>query len=72
VGIAPAAEDLPSELPEGSKRIILGDRDQVINGEAVRTYAETMGIELVVTPGDHFFHGRGKKIGELVGEGLEA
>ena len=71
-GIAPAAEDLPSELPEGSKRIILGDRDQVINGEAVRSYAETMGIELVVTPGDHFFHGRGKKIGELVGEGLEA
>jgi len=72
VGIAPAAEDLPSELPEGSKRIILGDRDQVINGEAVRTYAETMGIELVVTPGDHFFHGRGKKIGDFVGEGLEA
>ncbi len=72
VGIAPAAEDLPSELPEGSKRIILGDRDQVIDGEAVRTYAETMGIDLVVTPGDHFFHGRGKKIGDFVGEGLEA
>ncbi len=72
VGIAPAAEMLPSVLPDGSKRIILGDRDQVIDGEAVRAYAETMGIDLVVTPGDHFFHGRGKKIGDFVGQGLEA
>ena len=72
VGIAPAAEDLPSELPEGSKRIILGDRDQVIDGKAVRSYAGKMGIDLVVTPGDHFFHGRGKKIGDFVGDGLEA
>ncbi len=71
VGIAPAAETLPPELPEGSKRIILGDRDQVIDGEAVQTYAEKMGIELVMTPGDHFFHGRGKKIGDIVGQGLE-
>ena len=71
VGIAPAAEKLPSELPGGPKRIILGNRDQVIDGAAVQTYAETKGIDLVVTPGDHFFHGRGKKIGDLVGQGLE-
>ena len=71
VGIAPAAEKLPSELPGGPKRIILGNRDQVIDGAAAQTYAETKGIDLVVTPGDHFFHGRGKKIGDLVGQGLE-
>ncbi len=71
VGIAPASEKLPSDLPGGPKRIILGNRDQVIDGAAVQTYAETKGIDLVVTPGDHFFHGRGKKIGDLVGQGLE-
>lgn len=71
VGIAPAAEKLPSDLPGGPKRIILGNRDQVIDGAAVQTYAETKGIDLVVTPGDHFFHGRGQKIGDLVGQGLE-
>jgi hypothetical protein len=25
----------------------------------------------VLTPGDHFFHGRGKRIGDLVGQALE-
>jgi len=71
VGIAPAAEKLPSDLPSGPKRIILGNRDQVVDGAAVQTYAETNGIDLVLTSGDHFFHGRGKKIGDLVGQGLE-
>jgi len=71
VGIAPAAETMPPELPEGSKRINLGDRDQVIDGAAVQTYAEKMGFELVMTPGYHFFHVRGKKIGDIVGQGLE-
>jgi uncharacterized protein len=71
VGIAPAAEKLPSDLPAGPKRIILGNRDQVIDGVAVQTYAGEMGIDLMLTPGDHFFHGRGKKIGDLVGQGLE-
>ncbi len=71
VGIAPAAEKLPSDLPSGPKRIILGNRDQVIDGAALQTYAETNGIDLVLTSGDHFFHGRGKKIGDLVGQGLE-
>ncbi len=71
VGIAPAVEKLPSDLPSGPKRIILGNRDQVIDGAALQTYAETNGIDLVLTSGDHFFHGRGKKIGDLVGQGLE-
>lgn len=71
VGIAPAATLLPDSLPSGPKRIILGNRDQVIDGEAVHAYAVTHGIDLLVTPGDHFFHGRGKKIGDLVGQGLE-
>lgn len=71
VGIAPAPERLPAELPPGPKRIILGTREQVIDGEGLRIYAIEKGIDLVLTPGDHFFHGRGEKIGDLVGQGLE-
>lgn len=71
VGIAPPAESLPADLPGGPKRIVLGTRDQVIDGEALQGYAADKGIDLVLTPGDHFFHGRGNKIGDLVGQGLE-
>jgi hypothetical protein len=71
VGIAPAPERLPAELPTGPKRIILGTREQVIDAEGLRMYAIEKGIDLVLTPGDHFFHGRGNKIGDLVGQGLE-
>ncbi len=43
----------------------------MIDGEALPAYAADQGIDLVLTPGDHFFHGRGNKIGDLVGQGLE-
>jgi alpha/beta superfamily hydrolase len=71
VGIAPATRELPDELPAGPKRIILGTREQVVNADAIVSYAKAQGIDLVLTPGDHFFHGRGKRIGDLVGQGLE-
>lgn len=71
VGIAPPGDALPEEIPDGHRRIVLGTRDQVVDRTAVQAYAVAMGIDLVLTPGDHFFHGRGKKIGDLVGEGLE-
>ena len=53
------------------KRIILGTREQVIDPEALIEYCLKRGIDLIQTPGDHFFHGRGKRIGDLVGQGLE-
>lgn len=71
VGIAPAAQYLPEELPDGPKRIILGTREQVVDGEALTAYAVRHSIDLVLTPGDHFFHGRGTRIGDLVGQALE-
>lgn len=71
VGIAPPHESLPDELPGGPMRIVLGTRDQVVDGEALQVYAIDKGIDLVLTPGDHFFHGRGKRVGDLVGQGLE-
>lgn len=71
VGIAPPPDELPEELPPGPKRLIVGSRDQVIDGVALREYAIGHGIDLVITPGDHFFHGRGERIGDLVGQGLE-
>lgn len=70
-GVAPPPESLPADLPGGPKRMILGTRDQVIDGEALVAYARHQAIDLVLTPGDHFFHGRGKRIGDLVGQGLE-
>jgi len=70
-GIAPSARSLPDSLPPGPKRIVIGTRDQVVDVDLVREYAEANQIDLVLTPGDHFFHGRGKKIGDLVAQGLE-
>lgn len=72
VGIAPPPAPLPTDPSAGPKRVILGNRDQVIDSAALRSYAIEHGIDLLITPGDHFFHGRGKKIGDLVGQGLEA
>jgi uncharacterized protein len=71
VGVAPQPVGLPEQLPPGPKRIILGTRDQVIDGEELRRYAVEKGIDLVLTPGDHFFHGRGERIGALVAQGME-
>lgn len=71
VGIAPAPDRLPDALPPGPKRIILGTREQVIDAVTLQAYAIDKGIDLVLTPGDHFFHGRGDKIGELVAQGLD-
>lgn len=71
VGIAPGTESLPEVLPSGPKRIILGTREQVIDSQALIGYARDNAIDLVLTPGDHFFHGRGRRIGDLVGQGLE-
>jgi uncharacterized protein len=70
-GIAPSPQDLPGDLPPGPKRIVIGTRDQVVDIEVIRAYAERFSIDLVLTPGDHFFHGRGKKIGDLVAQGFE-
>jgi alpha/beta superfamily hydrolase len=71
-GIAPWWSTVPeSELPSGPKRIVLGTSDQVIDHDVIRHYAETHSIDLVLTPGDHFFHGRGRKIGNLVAQGFE-
>jgi len=71
VGIAPASLRLPDELPSGPKRFIIGTREQVVDPDELIAYAEAQAIDVVLTPGDHFFHGRGKRIGDLVGQGLE-
>jgi uncharacterized protein len=71
VGIAPPTNFLSGEVPTGPKRIILGSREQVVDSDALKSFAIDNGIDLVITPGDHFFHGRGKRIGVLVAEGLQ-
>lgn len=69
-GIAPAVEYLPDTLPTGPKRIVLGTRDHLIDTRTVIEYATANSIDLVLTPGDHFFHGRGRRIGDLVAQGF--
>jgi uncharacterized protein len=71
-GIAPPVTLINGTPPKGTRRIILGSREQVIDSDALMAFAIDNGIDLLITPGDHFFHGRGKRIGDLVGEGLEA
>lgn len=70
VGIAPPSEYLPDMLPTGPKRIVMGTRDQLIDSQAVAEYAATHSVDVVLTPGGHFFHGRGKRIGYLVAQGF--
>jgi hypothetical protein len=72
VGIAPPPQFFTGEVPNGPKRIILGSREQVIDADDLKRFSIDNGIDLVITPGDHFFHGRGKRIGVLVAEGLES
>jgi alpha/beta superfamily hydrolase len=69
-GIAPPPDLLPDELPRGPMRIILGRREQDIASDQLLDYATRHAIDLVLTAGDHFFHGRGKKIGDLVAQAL--
>jgi alpha/beta superfamily hydrolase len=69
-GIAPPPENLPDSLPPGPKRIIVGTREQVIDADALLAYAARHSIDVVLTPGDHFFHGRGTKIADLMAQGL--
>ena len=71
VGIAPAAQHMPENLPDGAKRIIVGTRDQLIDTQVVIEYAAEHSIDVILTSGDHFFHGRGERIGNLVSEGFE-
>lgn len=70
-GIAPARQLLPDVIPDGPKLFILGNRDQLVDNSAVEAYAAKRGVEVITTEGDHFFHGRGKAIGDLVGQALE-
>lgn len=72
VGIAPPPDRLRGKPRAGPKRVILGSREQVIDSQALKVFCIENGIDLIITPGDHFFHGRGRRIGDLVAEGLEA
>lgn len=75
VGIAPPISsdrtpDLPTEAT-GRMTFILGDRDQFTTPEALGTYTESLGADLVVLPGsDHFFYFREERVAEHLLSGL--
>ncbi len=71
VGIAPPPRlcPPPSRLPKGPKLIVLGDREQVIDAEALRSYAIQIGARLeIVTGSDHFFVFRHRQVGDIVAD----
>ena len=76
VGIAPPvrSERTPSLPPKetlasaGILAFILGERDQFTSVEELDAYATSVGGSLTVLSSDHFFHGKGSQVGELVGE----
>ena len=57
--------------PQGQSGSWWGHAIRWWTSKEIRAYAERLTIDLVLTPGDHFFHGRGKKIGDLVAQGFE-
>ncbi len=69
-GIAPPPDLLPAAAPPGPGRLVVGRRDQVVEVEAIVDYAAQHSIDLLLTSGDHFFHGRGKRIGDLIAQAL--
>jgi uncharacterized protein len=71
VGIAPAvhyAPDPASLLP-GPKRIVVGEREQVIDREHLIAYAREIRADVVEVPGaDHFFYFREQHVGDLIAD----
>jgi hypothetical protein len=80
VGIAPPATGEgahrlpePGTLLAAPRSFIVGDRDQVIDREALARYAASIGAPLHVLSGsDHFFHFREEEVASLVANGLGA
>lgn len=73
-GIAPAPHYLPQagELPDSPKRIIVGDREQVIDRNELVAYAREIGADIVEIAGsDHFFYFREQKVGDLIADFFE-
>lgn len=74
VGIAPPvppAYDIqmptPWDLDPAPRTVIMGDRDQLIDLDASRSYAESIGATFHVVEGsDHFFHFREGRVAELM------
>lgn len=70
-GIAPAVHYLPSpgSLPAAPRRIIVGERDQVIDNGQLREFAYATGADVVEMKGsDHFFYFREQRVGDLIAD----
>jgi uncharacterized protein len=69
VGIAPAVHYAPdpAALLPGPKRIVVGEREQVIDREHLIAYAREIGADVIEVPGaDHFFYFREQHVGDLI------
>jgi uncharacterized protein len=71
VGIAPAVHYAPdpAALLPGPKRIVVGEREQVIDREHLIAYAREIRADVVEVPGaDHFFYFREQYVGDLISD----
>ena len=69
-GIAPAVALAPrSGLGPAQRRIIVGDRDQLVEPDSIRSYAGEIGADLVEMEGsDHFFYFRHNQVADLMAD----
>ncbi len=69
-GIAPAVGMAPQTgLAPARRRIIIGDRDRLVDPSQVKRYAETIGADLVEMPGsNHFFYFRHDQVADLMAD----
>jgi uncharacterized protein len=70
-GIAPAVHYAPdpADLPGGPKRVVVGEREQVIDREHLIAYAREIRADVVEVPGaDHFFYFREQHVGDLIAD----
>jgi len=75
VGIAPPPQlcPPPDQVPPGPKLIVVGDREQVIDLDALRAYATAVGATVETLVGsDHFFVFRHAQVAEVVAGFLSA
>lgn len=63
-GIAPSVSDMPGagQLEDTHRTIVMGERDQLIDFQESRSYADSIAAQFVPVSADHFFYYREDRV----------